>query len=143
MAHFTELDSNNIVIRTIVVNDAYILDSDGRESDSVGAAWCRNHFGQVDSAVWIQTSFNGNIRKQYAEPGFKYDAVADEFVRPQPFPSWTLDSNNDWQPPHPDPSSNTRLFHWSEQTYNDDNSTGWLEITHEEGKDWWVGDKPE
>ena len=79
MAHFTELDENNIVIRTIVLNDAYILDSDGNESDSVGAAWCRNFFGQVDSAVWLRTSYNGNIRKQYAEPGFKYDAVADEF----------------------------------------------------------------
>jgi hypothetical protein len=70
--------------------------------------------------TWVQTSYNHNIRKQYAGIGFTYDADADVFVAPQPFPSWSLDSNHDWQPPTPKPEGN---FVWDEQT------TSWIEVT--------------
>jgi hypothetical protein len=85
MAHFAELDENNVVINVIVVGDEY---------ESTYAEW-RKEFGET----YVQTSYNNNIRKQYAGIGFTYDPIADVFISPQPFPSWTLDSNYDWQPP--------------------------------------------
>ena len=69
-----------------------------------------------DSAgEWIQTSFNGNIRKQFAGIGCTYDKVNDEFVESQPFNSWTLDSNNDWQPPTAYPDDGKK-YYWNEST---------------------------
>ena len=106
MAHFAEIDSNNTVLRVIVV---------GNEHEANGAEWCHNLLG----GTWVQTSYNGRIRKQYAGIGYTYDAAKDEFVAPQPFPSWTLDSNNDWQPPTPKPEG---LFIW------DEDSLSWVEV---------------
>jgi hypothetical protein len=90
MAHFAEIDSTNTVLRVIVV---------ANEHEANGAEWCNNLLG----GTWVQTSYNHNIRKQYAGIGFTYDADADVFVAPQPFPSWSLDSNHDWQAPTPKP----------------------------------------
>ena len=100
MAHFAEIDSNNKVLRVIVVAD---------EHEANGAQWCNNLLG----GTWIQTSYNNRIRKQYAGVGYTYDADADEFVAPQPFPSWSLDDNNDWQAPTPKPEGS---FIWDEET---------------------------
>ena len=100
MAHFAEIDSTNTVLRVIVVAD---------EHEANGAEWCHNLLG----GTWIQTSYNNRIRKQYAGIGFTYDAVKDQFVAPQPFASWTLDSNNDWQAPTPKPEGS---FYWDEET---------------------------
>lgn len=97
MAHFAELDNNNIVLRVIVVADEYELN---------GVEWCNNLFG----GTWVQTSYNNRIRKQYAGIGYTYDADADVFVAPQPFGSWTLDENHDWQPPTPKPAGNYVWF---------------------------------
>ena len=63
--------------------------------------------------TWFTPLKNNNIRKQYAGIGYTYDAVKDQFVAPQPFPSWTLDSNNDWQAPTPKPEGS---FIWDEET---------------------------
>lgn len=90
MAHFAEIDESNTVLRVIVVAD---------EHEANGAEWCHDLLG----GTWIQTSYNNNIRKQYAGVGFTYDADADVFIAPQPYPSWTLDTNHDWQPPTPMP----------------------------------------
>ena len=60
-----------------------------------------------------RTSYNNKIRKQYAGIGFTYDPVADVFIAPQPFPSWTLDSNHDWQPPIPYPNDGL-MYAWNE-----------------------------
>jgi len=68
---------------------------------------------------WIQTSYNHNIRKQYAGIGFTYNSNADVFVAPQPFPSWTLDENHDWQAPVPMPEGS---YYWDEETLS------WKEI---------------
>ena len=100
MAHFAEIDSTNTVLRVIVVNDEYEVD---------GAEWCHNLFG----GTWLQTSYNHNIRKQYAGIGFTYDAVKDQFVAPQPYASWSLDNSNDWQAPTPKPEGS---FVWDEET---------------------------
>lgn len=97
MAHFTKLDSNNIVTQVVVVNNDILLKADGvTESEYKGKTFLNSLFG---SATWVQTSYNGNMRKQFAGVGFKYDSTNDVFIAPQPFDSWTLDSNFDWQPP--------------------------------------------
>ena len=104
MAHFAEIDNSNNVLRVIVVADEY---------ESNGVEWCNNLFG----GTWVQTSFNNRIRKQFCGVGFKYLPDADVFVTPQPFPSWTLDSNHDWQPPTPMPSdaSTDNPYGWNEE----------------------------
>jgi len=72
MAHFAEIDSDNIVLRVVVIDDAY-------EDD--GENWCANFFG---GGTWKQTSYNNNIRKNYAGIGYKYDAGRDAFIPPMP-----------------------------------------------------------
>ena len=99
MAHFAEINSDNQVLRVIVVAD---------EHETNGTEWCNNLLG----GTWVQTSYNNRIRKQYAGIGFTYDPDADVFVAPQPFPSWTLDSNHDWQPPTPKPEGD---YSWNEE----------------------------
>ena len=106
MAHFAEIDSTNTVLRVIVVAD---------EHEANGAEWCNNLLG----GTWVQTSYNHNIRKQYAGIGFTYDADADVFVAPQPFPSWSLDSNHDWQAPTPKPDGD---WMW------DESELSWVEV---------------
>ena len=98
MAHFAEIDSSNTVLRVIVVAD---------EHEANGAEWCHDLLG----GTWVQTSYNHNIRKQYAGVGFTYDADSDVFIAPQPYPSWTLDTNHDWQPPTPKPEGD---WWWNE-----------------------------
>ena len=99
MAHFAELDTNNIVTRVVVVgNDVTtangILGNNDMHVD--GEAWCINFF---KGGTWKQTSYNSNFRKQYAGIGYTYDFAKDKFISPQPFPSWSLDTNDDWQAP--------------------------------------------
>ena len=106
MAHFAEIDSTNTVLRVIVVADEY---------EANGSEWCNNLLG----GTWVQTSYNNNIRKQYAGIGFTYDADADVFVAPQPFPSWSLDSNHDWQAPTPKPEGD---WMW------DESELAWVEV---------------
>ena len=82
MAHFAELDENNLVLRVIVVDNTNVLDESGNESEQVGVSFLHNIFGP--ETKWVQTSYNGNFRKTYAGIGFTYDPVADEFIPPQP-----------------------------------------------------------
>jgi hypothetical protein len=99
MAHFAEI-INGVVQRVIVVHD---------NEEANGAQFCHDLLG----GEWLQTSYNGTIRKQFAGIGYTYDHVRDEFVAPQPYESWTLDENNDWQPPTPEPDGN---HYWNEAT---------------------------
>ena len=99
MAHFAELDNNNVVTRVIVVgNDvttaAGPLGSNDMHVD--GETWCQNFF---KGGTWKQTSYNHNFRKQYCGKGYTYDAAKDKFISPQPYDSWALDGNDDWQAP--------------------------------------------
>jgi hypothetical protein len=107
MAHFAKIE-NGIVTSVIVVHNNELL-VDGVETEQKGIQFCQSLFG----GTWIQTSYTNRIRKQYAGIGFTYDADADQFVAPQPFASWTLDSNNDWQAPTPKPEGS---FTWDEET---------------------------
>lgn len=96
MAHFAEIDENNIVQQVIVVGNDKLMEN-GNEVESKGVTFCKNLLGQ--GKTWVQSSYNGNIRKQYAGKGMTYDAVKDKFISPQPYPSWALDDNDDWQAP--------------------------------------------
>jgi len=78
MAHFAELDSNNVVLRVIVVDNKDTSDAYGVEKEYIGAAFCERVLG----GTWKQTSYNGNFRGRYAGIGYTYDAQLDEFVAP-------------------------------------------------------------
>jgi hypothetical protein len=102
MAHYAFLDTNNVVTEVITGIDETEL-IEGLEPE----VW----YGNFREQVCKRTSYNHNIRKQYAGIGYTYDADADVFVAPRPYPSWTLDSNHDWQPPTPKPEGK---YYWNE-----------------------------
>ena len=111
MAHFAEVDANNVVLRVIVVANADAPDPAPSNSEPLG----RQYLASIGlDGNWVQTSYNGSFRKQYAGPGYTYIPEADVFIRPQPYPSWTLDANYDWQPPTARPEEG-RWF-WDEST---------------------------
>ena len=109
MAHFAELDENNVVKRVIVVDNKDTSDANGNEVESIGVAFCQKLLG----GNWKQTSYNGNIRKNYAGIGYAYRADIDAFVAPQPYPSWVLDANAQWQAPVPMPEDG-KMYSWDE-----------------------------
>mgnify|MGYP003338710491 CR=1 FL=1 len=109
MAHFCQLDSNNVVTQVIVVDNKDTADAYGVEKEYIGAAFCERLFG----GVWKQTSYSGKIRKNYAGIGYTYNADIDAFVPPQPFTSWTLDANVVWQPPVAMPTDG-QMYSWNE-----------------------------
>jgi len=105
MAHYAFLDENNVVTEVITGIDETEL-IEGLDTET----WYGNFRGQVCK----RTSYNNNIRKQYAGIGYTYDLVADVFIAPQPYPSWSLDANHDWQPPTPRPEEGR--WSWNEET---------------------------
>ena len=92
MAHFAELDNNNVVLRVVVVANDCVPSDEHID----GETWCINFF---KGGTWKQTSYNNNFRKQYAGIGYTYDAAKNKFISPQPHDSWALDANDDWQAP--------------------------------------------
>lgn len=112
MAHFAELDSNNVVLRVVVVNNAELLDGDGVEQESLGAAFCQGLFG----GTWKQTSYNGNTRKNFAGIGYTYDSGRDAFIAPQPYASWVLNETTcHWEAPVAMPTDGGPYV-WNEET---------------------------
>jgi hypothetical protein len=90
MAHFAQLNEENIVIQVIVVSNEDIKDENGNESEDIGINFCKNVFGE--NTNWIQTSYNGHFRKRYAELGMIYDSNYDAFYFPNPYPGeWIFD----------------------------------------------------
>lgn len=112
MAHFAQLDENNTVTQVIVVANAELM-LDGVENETKGIMFCKSLFGE--DTRWVQTSYNGNKRKNYAGIGYTYDPVNDHFFAPQPFPSWTLDADAKWQAPIPYPTDG-KFYTWNEST---------------------------
>jgi hypothetical protein len=118
MAHFAELDENNVVLRVIVVANKDTADANGNEVESIGVAFCQRLLG----GNWKQTSYNGNFRKNYAGIGYTYDAGIDAFVPPKPYPSWVLNSNTaQWEAPVPMPQDG-KMYSWDEATQS------WVEV---------------
>jgi hypothetical protein len=104
MAHFAEIDDNNVVVRVLVVDNSL---------EHRGADFLANDLGL--GGKWIQTSYNNKIRKQFAAVGFSYDKTNDVFILPKPFGSWILDKNFDWQAPIKQPVEDGKYFDWDEE----------------------------
>jgi len=133
MAHFAELDENNIVKRVVVVgNDIPTAAGPLGENDMHvdGETWCNKFF---KGGTWKQTSYNHKFRKQYAGLGYVYNSEHDIFIEQKPHASWTLNSDG-WQAPiaYPtiiddgaDPSVWSYSILWNETKYQADNNTGW------------------
>ena len=110
MAHFAKLE-NNVVTQVIVVSNQDILDEQGQESEEKGIAFCSNLLG----GTWKQTSYNGNIRKNYAGIGYTYDEGRDAFIPPQPFNSWVLNEVTcQWKAPVDYPTDDA-IYTWNEE----------------------------
>ena len=115
MAHYAFMDSDNIVVKVITgVDETETQDDNGTVVGGSGEAWEVFYASQPwhEGLTCKRTSYNNNIRKQYAGIGFTYNVEADVFVAPQPYPSWTLDSSHDWQPPTPKPEGD---YSWNEE----------------------------
>ena len=118
MAHFAELDQNNVVQRVIVVHNNELLDENNVEQEILGQSFCTQLLG----GTWIQTSYNASFRKNYAGTGFTYDSIRNAFISPKPFNSWLLNEETcQWQAPVAQPN-NDKKYQWDEP------STSWVEL---------------
>ena len=113
MAHFAQLDENNIVQQVIVISNDDCGGGEFPDSEEPGQKFISD-LGL--EGVWKQTSYNSNFRKHYAGIGYSYDEENDIFIAPQPFPSWSLDENFDWKPPIPMPEDG--VYFWNEEAGN-------------------------
>ncbi len=113
MAHFAELNENNIVTRVIVVHNNEIT-VDGQELEFKGIDFCEGLFGHRN---WVQTSYNGNIRYNFAGVGYTWDPDNNAFYAPQPYPSWSLNEDYIWEAPvpYPEDASPEKIYTWDEE----------------------------
>jgi len=109
MAHFSKLDANNKVEKVVVISNEITTPDGVNENEQLGIDFLVGQYG----GVWKQTSYNSNFRKRYAGTGHDYNTTDDVFISTQPYPSWTLDSSHDWQPPTPKPEGD---YIWKEVT---------------------------
>ena len=119
MAYFAQIDEDGTVLQVIGVSNSDAPDPAPTHSEPLGQAFIADTLGLPGE--WRQTSYNGNFRKQYAGIGWRYDTNGDVFITPQPFPSWALDANHDWQPPVPMPAEGGP-WAWDEDT------TSWVPV---------------
>lgn len=126
MAHFAKVGPDNIVIEVHAVDNWNCVDGAGNESEAAGVAWQESVFGKQEGIRWIQTSYNHNIRKNYAGIGMTYDEGRDAFIHPKPYPSWVLNEDTcRWQAPTPMPAdaAEGEFYTWDEGT------TSWVKET--------------
>ena len=120
MSHFACLDTNNVVTQVIVVSNPDTSTAQGEEKESIGIAFCERLLG----GTWVKTSYNGNIRKNYAGIGYTYDSGRDAFIPPKPYASWVLDETTcRWNAPVAMPSDAgqgdpPKMYTWDESTTN-------------------------
>jgi hypothetical protein len=108
MAHFAEIDENNIVLRVLVTNNDF---------PNEGYNWLIENLG----GAWIKTSYNANIRKNFAGIGYTYDEGRDAFIPPKPYQSWLLNEDTcQWEAPTAYPTDG-KLYTW------DEDSQEWIE----------------
>ena len=134
MAHFAELNSSNEVLQVIVISNEDVDANGGDESTQAETFVATIVPYGTGGVAWKQTSYNNNFRKQYAGIGYSYDSSKDKFITPQPYPSWSLDANDDWQSPVTRPAvteigSLTVGINWDEPNLQ------WLGITVDTGGD--------
>lgn len=119
MAHFAQLNDQNIVLQVIVIHNNDCLDDMGMESETKGIEFCNS----LITGNWVQTSYNANIRKNYAGIGFTYDQQRDAFIAPKPFSSWILNETTcQWDAPVTYPNDG-KIYTWNEETVQ------WIEVT--------------
>lgn len=119
MAYFAKLDENDVVVDVHALNNIEMLTTEGVESEDMGKAFFIRWSGGYSK--WVQTSFNGTIRKNFAGIGFTYDRVRDAFIAPKPFASWVLDENTcQWVAPIDMPLDGK--YTWNEET------TTWINV---------------
>ena len=128
MAYFAKLGTGNIIEQVISINNAVITDANGVEQEQLGNDFINKLYNTRD--VWKQTSYNNNIRKNYAGVGYTYDQARDAFIPPRTYNSWILNENTcRWEAPIPSPASyineENKLvqFRWNENILN------WEEFT--------------
>jgi hypothetical protein len=120
MAHFAELNENNIVQRVLVVDNKNIIDENNQEQESIGVAFLQRLFGE--NTIWKQCSYNNNFRGRYPLNGYEYDENLDAFIGPKPYPSWSLNTETtEWEPPTPRPpfeeyETYGKTTEWNEDT---------------------------
>jgi hypothetical protein len=120
MAHFAKIGLNNIVTDVLVVANRETMDSQGNEQESIGVEFLKTLTGHE---TWVQTSYNGTIRKNYAGVGYTYDSQRDAFIPPKPFSSWLLNEDTClWEAPVPYPTD-SKYYFWDETILN------WVENT--------------
>ena len=147
MAHFAQLDSNNLVTQVIVVSNDDTSDSNGVEVESIGVAFCQKLLGAETN--WKQTSYNSTIRGNYAGIGHTYMSnvatlgvgATDIFINQKPYASWTISSTAaQWEPPSTPGAAPTltddeqaagKYYVWNESNYQADPSTAWVLTTPE------------
>ena len=106
MAHFAKLGTGNIVEKVEVVSN------DIATTEQAGVDFLNNLYGTRD--VWKQTSYNNNIRKNFAGIDYKYDQTRDAFIPPKPFDSWTLNEDTcHWEAPVAKPDDGEE-YNWNE-----------------------------
>lgn len=115
MAFFAQLDDENKVIGIFVIDDDDVTDADGCEDEELGVSKCLELIGP---GPWVQTCYNGSKRRRYAGVGMTYSAEHDAFILPKPYPSWTLNlnDNDDWVAPSPIPDDEAKTWVWDEDT---------------------------
>ena len=108
MAHYAFLDQNNIVTEVIVGID---------ENELIEGKTPEVWYGEFRNQRCVRTSYNGNIRKNYAGIGYRYDEVRDAFIPPKPYNSWLLNDDTClWEPPIPYPGDQDNFYIWNEET---------------------------
>jgi hypothetical protein len=144
MAHFAQLDSNNVVTQVIVVSNDDTSDSNGVETESIGVAFCQKLLGADTN--WKQTSYNSNMRGNYAGIGYTFMSnvatlgvgATDVFMPQQPYASWTISTSAaQWEAPITQPTLTDdqiaagSYYTWDESAYQADNTQGWTLTTPE------------
>jgi hypothetical protein len=115
MAHFAELDGNNVVIQVVVVSDVDTCNEEGFEVEEIGQQFLKNMYNQ--ETTWLKTSYNGTIRKNYAGVGYTYNEKLDAFIPPKPYESWIFDEDLVYYvPPIPMPQEDGKIYSWNEET---------------------------
>jgi hypothetical protein len=123
MAYFAKLGTGNIVEQVISINNSVITDVNGVEQEKLGNDFINKLYNTRD--VWKQTSYNNNIRKNYAGIGFQYDQTRDAFIAPKPYNSWILNEDTcRWEAPVAMPEltqeqiDNKNYYAWNESIIN-------------------------
>jgi len=147
MAHFAQLDENNVVTQVIVVSNDDTSDSNGTETESIGVAFCQKLLGADTN--WKQTSYNAKMRGNYAGIGYTYMSnvatlgvgSTDVFISQKPYASWTISTTEaQWVPPSTpgaapaltdEQTAAGSYYVWNESNYQSDPATAWVLTTPE------------